>query len=214
MAILCAAGQKWSYPRATALPSPPPAAVLWCWHPPLGCPREYSELEQGRMLPISPDHPSTGALPLLPQGRGAADLQEELTGTAQLPLLRQSSKGGSCGVRGSQGSVGRPGSFLRGEQCPFGSLGLAAALPPKSLFLSPCSLKQTIPALTPGRGRFVSALPKKLGTDGRGNPLSRCPAAGGSQPRVPLPRRAPALTEPSPPGRAPTAPPRTPLPEA
>lgn len=41
--------------------------------------------EQGRMLPISPDHPSTGALPLLPQGRGAADLQQELTGTAQLP---------------------------------------------------------------------------------------------------------------------------------
>lgn len=193
MAILCAAGQKWSYPRATALPSPPPAAVLWCWHPPLGCPREYSELEQGRMLPISPDHPSTGALPLLPQGRGAADLQEELTGIAQLPLLRQSSKGGSCWVRGSQGSVGRPGSFLRGEQCPFGSLGLAAALPPKSLFLSPCSLKQTIPALTPGRGRFVSPTPlcpRSWEQTGGGTP---CPAARPRGARSPVFRCPAAL---------------------
>lgn len=53
--------------------------------------------EQGRMLPSHTDHPSTGALPLLPQGRGAADLHQELTGTAQLPSLGRVAREGAAG---------------------------------------------------------------------------------------------------------------------
>lgn len=134
--------QSRSYPRATTFPFPPPAVVLWCWHPPSGCPRGCSELcrnKEGCSPSHTDHHWSTGAPPLLPQDRGAADLHQELTGTAQLPSLGRAAREEAAGF----GARRAP----RGGRAASSEVNNASLVPwdwQQLFFLSHCSSRSAL----------------------------------------------------------------------
>lgn len=150
-------------------------------------------------LTLSPKHLRGGGA-LLPQGRvlpgrGAAGFAaqtptESLGQDSEEPVLACS--GSSCWTGDSHDSSERLGSFPRGEQCPFGFLGLATRFPPKSLFPLTLLSKVNQPSLDAKREtlRLPNAAPRKSYQQRRAE--VRSPKVSRRHPAVP-----PVLPEPS-----------------